>query len=185
MSLSCKCGKVFSTSTCKPEHTFLSIIDFAYFQLRFDALSCSEVSYPKYHNIITLECLLKVSGVLERDIKEALSYFIDRECRCGFEPSLIDQGEFLCHHHSINYRLTPLLGLCVSKMIRNQFLYPRARIIGSAEIQSSHQLIEILRKWKSSDGTFVFTGRRRSVRVWVDPPCPLKIDSFAAEICVD
>ena len=39
------------------EHAFFSIIDFAYFQLRFDALSCSEVSYPKCHNIITLECL--------------------------------------------------------------------------------------------------------------------------------
>ena len=35
---------------CKND--FLSIIDFAQFQLKFDALSCSEVSYPKCHNII-------------------------------------------------------------------------------------------------------------------------------------
>ena len=47
---------------------------------------------------------LKVSHQLERDIRETLAFFIDRECRCGFESSLIDQGEFHCNDDIIIYR---------------------------------------------------------------------------------
>ena len=61
----------------------------------------------------------------------------------------------------------------------------RARIIGSSDVQSSHRVVEILNMWKSSDGTFVFSGRQNNARVWVDHLCPLKIDSFGEILCGD
>ena len=45
--------------------------------------------------------------------------------------------------------------------------------------------MDILRKWKTTDGTFVFIESGRRSRVWVDTLCPLEIDSFAIELCVN
>ena len=75
--------------------------------------------------------------------------------------------QIVCNHHNI-FHIESILF--------------RARIIGSSDVQSSQRVMEILNKWKSSEGTFVFSGRQKNARVWVDPLCPLKIDSFASEI---
>ena len=58
----------------------------------------------------------------------------------------------------------------------------RARIVGGSDTRSSVKLMEILRLWKSADGTFLFTHKIRR-RVWVDKHCPLQIDSLFASTC--
>ena len=62
-------------------------------------------------------------------------------------------------------------------------LTSRARIVGSSDVQSSRQLIKILNDWRSTDGTFVYTGGRWRQRVWVDTTCPLQIESLSAPVC--
>ena len=58
-------------------------------------------------------------------------------------------------------------------------------MIGGSDVKSSKELMEILRKWKSTDGTLVVKMRRKRTRVSVDTLCPLEIDSFLTKTCVD
>ena len=88
---------------------YFPLLDVAYFQLKFSVISCDSTNQEV--NIIVIKTaannlLLQVSYGMEGNIIEALVYFTDRECRCGFIPSMIDKGEFHCSRHYINYRLT-------------------------------------------------------------------------------
>ena len=74
-----------------------------------------------------------------------------------------------------------ILETYASKCCTILYLY-RARIVGGSDTHSSSDLIEILKQWQYTDGTFVYTEKMRR-RVWVDKSCPLHIDSLTAANC--
>ena len=54
--------------------------------------------------------------------------------------------------------------------------------MGGSDVRSTGKLLGILKKWKRSYGTVLFS-TSSSLRLWVDPFCPLEIHSLRDPLC--